>query len=146
MDLSNLQYPDGARKRRKRVGRGFGSGWGKTSGRGHNGYYSRGGSSIRYYFEGGQMPLQRRVPKFGFKNINKKDYQVVNIGRFNIFEAETTVDLQLMQAKGLISDAAQPVKVLGNGELTVKLSISANKFSQSAIAQIEKAGGSAEVI
>jgi large subunit ribosomal protein L15 len=146
MDLSNLQYPDGARKTRKRKGRGVGSGNGKTAGRGHNGYYSRGGSKHRAAFEGGQMPLQRRVPKFGFTNINKIDYQIVNIGRLNSFAADSQVTIDALFEKGIISSKTLPVKVLGNGELTVKLSVSAHRFSKSAVELIEKAGGSTEVI
>jgi large subunit ribosomal protein L15 len=146
MDLSNLNYPDGARKTRKRKGRGVGSGNGKTAGRGHNGYYSRGGSKHRAAFEGGQMPLQRRVPKFGFTNINKVEYQIINIGSLNSLEADSSVTIDLMLEKGLIDNKTQPVKILGNGELSVKLSVSAHKFSKSAVESIEKAGGSTEVL
>lgn len=146
MDLSNLHYPDGARKTRKRKGRGVGSGNGKTAGRGHNGYYSRGGSKHRVAFEGGQMPLQRRVPKFGFTNINKVEYQIINVGRLNSFDADSNVTIETLYERGLISSKSQPVKILGNGELTIKLTVSAHKFSKSAVELIEKAGGSTEVL
>lgn len=146
MDLSNLHYPEGARKQGKRKGRGVGTGNGKTAGRGHNGYYSRGGSKHRAHFEGGQMPLQRRVPKFGFQNINKVEYQIVNVKKLNSFDADSKIDVDTLLAKGLISSAKQPIKILGDGELSVKLSVSAHKFSKSAVALIEKAGGTAEVL
>lgn len=146
MDLSNLTYAKGSKKTGKRKGRGVGSGNGKTAGRGHNGYFSRGGSKKRAYFEGGQMPLQRRVPKFGFTNINSKDYQIVNLAQLGSFDADTAVSLELLKEKGLIQHIDRPVKILGNGEITNKLSISAHKFSKTAQELIEKAGGTVEVI
>lgn len=146
MDLSNLTYAKGSKKNRKRIGRGVGSGNGKTAGRGHNGYFSRGGSKKRAYFEGGQMPLQRRIPKFGFTNINSVEYQIVNVSQLNSFDADSKIDLNLLKERGLIRYTDQPVKVLGNGEVSVKLSITAHKFSKTAQSLIEKAGGSVEVI
>jgi large subunit ribosomal protein L15 len=142
MDLSSLKYAEGSRKTSKRKGRGVGSGNGKTAGRGHNGYYSRGGSKHRVAFEGGQMPIQRRLPKYGFTNVNSKDYIVVNVNRLNNLEAGTEVTPEVLYANGIIAKKNVLVKILGNGELNVKLSsVSAHKFSKTAVEQIEKLGG-----
>lgn len=143
MDLSNLKPAEGSTKTRKRIGRGQGSGYGGTSTRGHKGAKSRSGYSRKIGFEGGQMPLQRRVPKFGFKNINRVEYNVVNLkdiqalAEANKLEKVTIEDLV---NAGLVN-AKQLVKVLGDGALTAKLEIQANAFSKSAVAAIESVGG-----
>jgi len=145
-DLSNLTYSEGSRRPRKRIGRGVASGNGKTAGRGHNGYYSRGGSTQRRYFEGGQLPLQRRIPKFGFRNVNTVTYETVNVEKLNSFEAGTEITPEVLLEAGLVSKKTLPVKILGNGELTVKLTVKAHKFSKSAQEQIEKLGGVVEAL
>ena len=131
MNLSNLKPAEGSTKTRKRIGRGPGSGLGGTSTRGHKGAKSRSGYSKKIGFEGGQMPLQRRVPKFGFKNINRVEYKAINLD---------TVGISDFIAAGFIS-ASQLVKVLGNGTLTAKLDVQAHAFSKTAVAAIEAAGG-----
>ncbi|MCB0279908.1 MAG: 50S ribosomal protein L15 [Calditrichaeota bacterium] len=146
MDLSNLKYVEGSRKTKKRVGRGLGSGSGKTSGRGANGYYSRGGSKQRVHFEGGQFPIQRRLPKFGFTNVNHKAYQIVNLNVLNSFDDNTNVTLELLEQKGFINKENKLTKILAKGELKKKLSVSAHAFSNAAKIAIEKNGGSIEVI
>ncbi len=145
MDLSNLKPAAGSTKTRKRVGRGPGSGLGGTSTRGHKGAKQRSGYSRKIGFEGGQMPLQRRVPKFGFKNINRVEYQVVNLGYIQSLAEKlnlTKVTLEDLRLAGKIK-RKNPVKILGMGELTLKLEVEANAFSASAVAAIEAAGGSA---
>ncbi len=148
MDLSNLKPAKGSTKGRKRVGRGQGSGYGGTSTRGHKGQKSRSGYSRKTGFEGGQMPLQRRVPKFGFKNINRKEYKGINIStlqelaekkKLKEISVETLIEAGLVQKNTL-------VKILGNGELKIKLNVKAHAFSKSAIAAIEALEGSAEQI
>ncbi len=143
MDLSNLQPAKGSTKKRKRVGRGQGSGKGGTSTRGHKGAKSRSGYSRKIGFEGGQMPLQRRVPKFGFTNINRKEYKGVNLDTLQ-FLADTKkvkeITKEVLVANGIVAKK-ELVKILGRGELKAKLSITADAFSKSAIAAIEKAGG-----
>lgn len=141
LNLSNLSPHPGARKQRKRLGRGHGSGLGKTSGRGHKGYKARSGSGIKPGFEGGQMPLQRRLPKRGFRNPFRKQYAVVNLRDLNDFAAGSVVDRAALQAAGLISAKEQLVKVLGDGELTVSLTVTVDKVSESARGKIEAAGG-----
>jgi large subunit ribosomal protein L15 len=144
--LSGLESPKSLKKK-KRVGRGNGSGHGTTSGRGTKGQLSRSGGKTRIGFEGGQMPLQRRVPHLkGFKNLRKKVFNVVNVGDLEDFKEGTTVDYKLLKEKGLIMKKDSALKVLGNGELSKKLTVKANAFSGSASAKIEKAGGKAEVI
>jgi len=130
----------------KRVGRGHGSGNGKTAGKGHKGQNARSGGGVRIGFEGGQMPLARRIPKRGFNNIFAEKYAIVNVSDLNKFTEDTVVDTELLIASGLVKKAEYGVKVLGNGELNVKLTVKAAKFSQSAIEKIEKAGGKAEVM
>ena len=130
----------------KRIGRGAGSGNGKTSGKGHKGQKARAGRGMRPGFEGGQMPLQRRVPKRGFNNVFRTEYNVVNLSALNQFEDGATVDIQALMDKGLVKGLKDGVKVLGNGELTRKLTVSANAFSKSAKEKIEAAGGKAEVL
>jgi large subunit ribosomal protein L15 len=145
MNLSNLKPAEGSTQTRKRIGRGPGSGLGGTSTRGHKGAKSRSGYSKKIGFEGGQMPLQRRVPKFGFKNINRVEYKAVNLDTIQkLAEAKglTKVSVNDFIEAGFIS-SNQLVKVLGNGALTVKLEVEANAFSKTAIAAIEAQGGSA---
>lgn len=145
--LSNLKYAKGAKKNRKRVGRGEGSGHGGQATRGMNGQKSRSGAKFRAWFEGGQMPLQRRIPKFGFTNIFKTKYQVVNLNGLQRIANENALDnktltLEDLKKFGLISSLNKPVKILGKGELKAKLSVQANAFSKSAQQKIEAAGGS----
>ncbi|MDE6088662.1 MAG: 50S ribosomal protein L15 [Oscillospiraceae bacterium] len=128
----------------KRVGRGHGSGNGKTAGKGHKGQNARSGGGVRIGFEGGQMPLARRIPKRGFNNIFAKNYAIVNVGDLNKFTEGTVVDAELLCASGLIKKLYDGVKILGDGELNVKLTVKAAKFTKSAQEKIEKAGGTAE--
>ncbi len=134
------------RTARKRVGRGPGSGLGKTSGRGQKGQNAGSGGGVRPGFEGGQTPLARRLPKRGFTNINRKEYAVVNVEDLNRFEDGTVVTPALLKEVGLVRKELNGVKILGNGELTKKLNVTAAKFSKSAVEAIEKAGGKAEVL
>ncbi|MEN8142682.1 MAG: 50S ribosomal protein L15 [Thermodesulfobacteriota bacterium] len=144
LDLSNLSPNPGSRKPRKRVGRGQGSGRGKTSTRGHKGYKARSGSSIKPGFEGGQMPLQRRIPKRGFNNIFRKEFGIVNVQDLESFEAGTKVDRAALIEAGLVAKKFQLVKVLGGGELTKALTIAVDKLSESARKKVEAAGGTIE--
>jgi large subunit ribosomal protein L15 len=148
-NLSNLRAPKAANSNKKRVGRGMGSGMGKTSTRGHKGQRSRSGSSMMRGFEGGQMPLHRRLPKRGFTNIFRTEYTVINLGRIaelhqELGSAELTLDA--FASKGLLKKRDGLVKVLGDGELTVAVTVHAHKFSKSAQEKIEKAGGKAVVL
>ncbi|MBW1872124.1 MAG: 50S ribosomal protein L15 [Deltaproteobacteria bacterium] len=136
----------GARKKQKRVGRGNGSGWGGTAGRGHKGQLSRSGASIRVGFEGGQMPLQRRMPKRGFKNYCRKEFAVVHIGDLVRFEQNAVVDPAAMFEAGLIRRVTDLVKVLADGELDKAIVVHAQGFSQAAKKKIEAAGGKAEIV
>jgi large subunit ribosomal protein L15 len=144
MELSNLKPKKGARHAKKRVGRGPGSGHGKTAGRGEKGQKSRSGYSGKRGFEGGQMPLHRRIPKRGFTNIFKKDYAVVNVSDLERFDTGATIDETTLRQAGLVKGSHDGVKVLGDGELSKKLTVSATKFSKSAREIIEKAGGSCQ--
>ncbi len=146
MKLHELQYTEGARRNSFRVGRGHGSGNGKTAGKGHKGQLARSGGQGKLGFEGGQTPLARRLPKRGFTNYTRKEYAVVNLEQLNRFEDGTEVTVELLQNCGMVKDLKSGVKVLGDGELEKKLVVKANKFSKSAVAMIEKAGGKAEVI
>lgn len=146
MKIHELTPAADSNKAVKRVGRGHGSGNGKTAGKGHKGQNARSGGGVRIGFEGGQMPLARRIPKRGFNNIFATKYAVVNVSDLNKFKEGTVVDTELLVAAGLVKKASDNVKVLGNGELTVNLTVKAAKFSQSAIEKIEKAGGKAEVM
>ncbi len=146
MDLSNLKPAKGSIKRRKRIGRGQGSGAGGTSTRGHKGAKSRSGYSRKIGFEGGQMPLQRRVPKFGFKNMNRVEYKPINIStlqelaeKYNLSE----INFETLINKGVVSKNDK-IKILGNGQITTKISVKAHAFSKSATAAIEAVGGTAE--
>ena len=145
MELSNLRPADGSKHSKYRKGRGHASGNGKTAGYGHKGQKARSGAP-RIGFEGGQMPLFRRLPKRGFKNRNAKVYSVVNVDRFEKFEDGTVVTPELLLETGVIAKMNDGVKVLGNGEITKKLTVRASKVSESAKAKIEAAGGSVEVI
>ncbi len=148
MDLSNLKPAKGSTKTRKRIGRGQGSGTGGTATKGHKGQKSRSGYSRKTGFEGGQMPLQRRVPKFGFKNINRKEYKGVNVSTLQELADSkkiTDITLEVLIENGLVRKNAL-VKILGNGELKSKLTITAHAFSKSAIVAIEAQGGTAEQI
>ena len=146
MKLHELKYNEGSRKTRKRVGRGHGAGSGKTAGRGHKGQNARSGGGVALGFEGGQTPLYRRIPKRGFNNINRVTFAVVNIDKLNVFDDGAEVTIKDLQAKGLVKDTLDGVKILGQGELEKKLTIQANAFSKSALEQIEKMGGKAEVL
>jgi large subunit ribosomal protein L15 len=146
ISLNNLQPAKGANRKSKRVGRGIGSGHGKTSTRGYNGQLSRAGTSVRPGFEGGQMPLYRRLPKRGFTNIFRKEFSVVNIADLACFDAGSKVDPAALKAKGMLKSFKDGLKVLGNGELPHALTVCAHKFSKSAAEKIQKAGGVAEVI
>lgn len=147
MKLNELQRNIGATHAKKRVGRGSGSGLGKTSGRGQKGQKARSGGSINPVFEGGQLPLYRRIPKRGFSNhMFKTRYAVINIDELNIFEDNTVVTPALLKDAGIIKNQLDGIKVLGNGKLEKKLTIQAHKFSQSALEKIKEAGSKAEVI
>lgn len=149
MNLSNLKPASGSTKNRKRIGRGQGSGYGGTSTRGHKGAKSRSGYSRKIGFEGGQMPLQRRVPKFGFKNINRVEYQGINLDQLQLLVDNNvitdTVDVQTLVANGL-ANKNDLIKILGRGELKAKLTVTAHKFSASAQAAIEKLEGTATTL
>lgn len=147
MKLHELQYSEGARKNRKRIGRGQGSGTGKTAGKGNKGQNARSGGGVRLGFEGGQTPLARRLPKRGFTNFTRKEYATVNVELLERFENGTVVTPELLIENKIVrKELNGGIKVLGNGELTKKLTVKANKFSKSAQELIEKAGGSVEVI
>ncbi|MBQ3291954.1 MAG: 50S ribosomal protein L15 [Mogibacterium sp.] len=146
MRIHELKKPEGSTKAPKRIGRGQGTGQGTTAGRGMNGQNSRSGGGVRLGFEGGQMPLYRRLPKRGFTNHWAKEYAEVNVADLNKFENDAVVDLEAMKQAGLVKQVKDGVKILGNGELEKKLTVKADKFSKSAVEKIEKAGGKAEVI
>ncbi|MBC8388734.1 MAG: 50S ribosomal protein L15 [Actinobacteria bacterium] len=146
MKLCDLRSPESIKKR-KRVGRGNSSGHGTTSGRGTKGQLSRSGGKTRIGFEGGQMPLQRRLPHLkGFKNTRKKINNIINVWQLEKFKDDSVVDYDFLEKNGLIMKKPNPVKILGNGKLTKKITVKANYFSRSAAAKIEKAGGKVEVI
>ena len=145
MKLHELAPAAGSTTAAKRLGRGVGSGLGKTSGKGHKGAKARSGGGKRPGFEGGQMPLYRRVPKKGFTNIFRLEYAEVNVGQLDVFTAGTVVNAELLKAAGIIKKTMGGVKVLGNGELTKKLTVEAAKFTESAKEKIEAVGGKAEV-
>lgn len=146
MNLHELKPATGSRKERNRVGRGTGSGNGKTAGKGHKGQNARSGGGVRLGFEGGQTPLFRRLPKRGFTNINRKDYAIVNLEALNRFEDGTEVTPALLIETGLVSKEKSGIKILGNGKLETKLTVKAHKFSSAAKEAIEAAGGQTEVI
>ncbi|MGN7477612.1 50S ribosomal protein L15 [Solibacillus silvestris] len=146
MKLHELKPAEGSRKVRNRVGRGIGSGNGKTSGKGHKGQNARSGGGVRPGFEGGQNPLFRRLPKRGFTNINRKEYAIVNLDALNRFEDGAEVTPALLLETGIVSNEKAGIKILGHGTLSVKLNVKAHKFSASAKEAIESAGGTTEVI
>jgi len=146
MKLHELHPAEGSTTAQKRLGRGNGSGLGKTSGKGHKGAKARSGGGKRPGFEGGQMPLYRRVPKRGFNNVFGTEYAEVNVERLEVFEDGATVTIPMLLEAGIIRKTLDGVKILGNGDLTRKLTVQANKFTASAKEKIEKAGGKAEVI
>ncbi|MDC2867223.1 MULTISPECIES: 50S ribosomal protein L15 [unclassified Bacillus (in: firmicutes)] len=146
MKLHELQPAEGSRKVRNRVGRGIGSGNGKTAGKGHKGQNARSGGGVRLGFEGGQTPLFRRLPKRGFTNINRKEFAIVNLTTLNRFEDGTEVTPELLLETGVISKLNDGVKILANGAVEKKLTVKAHKFSSSAKEAIETAGGTVEVI
>jgi large subunit ribosomal protein L15 len=143
-ELHDLSPSGGSHRNRKRVGRGPGSGWGKTAGRGENGQNSRSGGGVRPGFEGGQMPLARRIPKRGFTNINRVEYQVVNVRDLDRFDGDVTVEG--LKAAGLTGSMRKPVKILGQGEIGKSLKVEAHAFTKSAQAKIEAAGGSVSIV
>jgi large subunit ribosomal protein L15 len=146
MKLHEIQPAAGSRKNKRRVGRGPGSGLGKTSGRGQDGQKSRSGYSRRWGFEGGQMPLNRRLPKRGFTNIFRKHFRTINVEQLNGLDAGSVVTAETLQAAGLLKKGRDQLKILGNGDLTVALTVQAHKFTKAAVEKIEKAGGKAEVL
>ena len=147
MKLHELSPVAGSKKAAKRIGRGHGSGWGKTAGKGHKGQKARAGHGMRPGFEGGQMPLQRRIPKRGFNNIFAKEIVIVNLGTLEKkFESGATVDTEALIKAGIIKNSFDGVKILSNGTLTKSLTVKANAFSKSAKEKIEKAGGTAEEV
>ena len=146
MDLSNLQPAPGSHRDRKRIGRGHGSGTGKTSGKGHKGQKARSGGSIKAGFEGGQMPLQRRLPKRGFNPLSRKEYALVNLRDLELFEAGSVVDIETLGKAGLVGQLKDGIKILGDGDLSKALTVKAHKFSQSAQEKIVAAGGTVEVL
>ena len=146
MKLHELSPAAGSKKDVKRIGRGAASGQGKTAGKGHKGQKARAGRGMQVGFEGGQMPLQRRIPKRGFNNIFAKEIAAVNVSALNVFEDGATVTIEALVNAGLVKKALDGVKVLGNGELSKKLTVQVNAYSESAKQKIEAAGGKAEVI
>lgn len=146
MKLHEMSYTEGARRERKRIGRGHGSGHGKTSGKGQKGQNARSGGGVRLSFEGGQTPIMRRLPKRGFTNFNRKVFAIVNVESLNVFENDTVVTPELLIETGLVRKELDGIKILGQGELEKKLTVKANKFSGSAVSTIEQAGGKVEVI
>ncbi len=147
MNLSDLAPAPGATRPRKRLGRGIGSGHGKTSGRGHKGRGARSGGNTPPGYEGGQMPLQRRLPKHGFRNIFRQEFSIVNLGQLEQhFDAGTVVDGEALRAKGLVRGLKRPIKILADGTLTKALTVKANKFSAAALTRLQASGGTAEVV
>ena len=146
MKLHELKPADGSRKKEVRVGRGVGSGNGKTSGKGHKGQKARSGGGVRPGFEGGQMPIYRRLPKRGFKNIWRKEYAEVNVETLNRFDDGSEVDAVALVESGILKNVRDGIRILGKGELTKKLTVRAQGFTKSAVQKIEAAGGKTEVI
>lgn len=144
--LSRLKPPEGSRKSRKRLGRGPGSGLGKTSGKGHKGQRARSGGGNARGFEGGQMPIQRRLPKRGFKNPFRTEYIAVNVAKLDVFTDGSVVDIQALVDRGIVKSAKENVKILGNGDLKKKLTVRIQAASKTALEKIEKAGGTFEKI
>ena len=147
LNLNEMKPSPGSRKKGKRIGRGTGSGTGCTAGKGSNGHRARSGSTNKYYFEGGQTPLTRRIPKRGFTNIFRREYQIVNVGDLEkIEQCDKEIDVAFLHENGLIHEIDRPVKILGNGELTKSITVRVHAFSRIAREKIEKVKGKAEVI
>ncbi|AMC93572.1 50S ribosomal protein L15 [Erysipelothrix larvae] len=146
MKLHELQYTEGARRPRKRLGRGHATGQGKTSGKGHKGQNARSGGGVALGFEGGQTPLYKRIPKRGFNNINRVNYAIVNLSDLNRYEDGSEVTIEMLLSDKVVRKTLDGVKVLGNGALEKKLTVKANAFSKTAVEAIEKLGGKVEVI
>lgn len=146
MKLHEMKYNDGARRSTKRLGRGLGSGQGKTAGKGHKGQNARSGGGVAIGFEGGQTPLYKRIPKRGFNNFNRVEYAVINLDLLNKFEDGAVVTPEVLKESGMVKKQLDGIKVLGNGSLDKKLTVKCNKISASAKAAIEKAGGTVEVL
>jgi large subunit ribosomal protein L15 len=146
MEMNSLKPAIGSTKNRKRIGRGIGSGHGKTATKGHKGQKARSGGNVEPGFEGGQMPMQRRLPKRGFNPLNRKEYSLVNLGQMDVFDAGQSVDVEALLKSGLVGKVRDGVKVLANGDLTKALNVKAHKFSAAAKAKIVAAGGTAEEI
>lgn len=146
MKLHELSPAAGSKFDSKRIGRGHGSGWGKTAGKGHKGQNARSGGGVKPGFEGGQTRLSMRIPKRGFNNIFRTEYAIINVSDLERFNDDVVVDVELLKASGLVNNEKAGVKVLGNGELSKKLTVKAAKFSEAAKEKIEKAGGKVEVI
>ncbi len=146
MKLHELSPAAGSKFDSKRIGRGHGSGWGKTAGKGHKGQNARSGGGVKPGFEGGQTRMSMRIPKRGFNNIFRTEYAIVNVSDLEKFNDDVVVDIELLKASGLVNNEKAGVKILGNGELTKKLTVKAAKFSEAAKEKIEKAGGKVEVI
>jgi large subunit ribosomal protein L15 len=146
MKLHELKPAEGSRKERKRLGRGIGSGQGKTAGKGHKGQNARSGGGVRIGFEGGQTPLYRRLPKRGFTNVSRKEYAIVNLDALNRFEEGTEVTPELLIETGVVSNEKAGIKILAKGNVEKKLTVKAHKFSSAAKEAIEAAGGTTEVI
>ena len=144
MDLSNLKPAPGSTKNRKRIGRGLGSGTGKTSGKGHKGQNARSGGGVKPGFEGGQMPLQRRIPKRGFTNIFRQEFAIVNVHQLNCFEDGSVVDAAALIEQGLVNSGVSRIKILGNGLLNKKLTVKVSALSATAKEKISQAGGQVE--
>lgn len=144
MELNSIRPAAGSTKDRKRIGRGIGSGHGKTATKGHKGQKARSGGNVKPGFEGGQMPLQRRLPKRGFRPLDRNEYVVINLQQLEVFEAGACVDRDAMDAKGILKKSSLPVKVLANGELSKALKVKADRFSKSAVQKIQAAGGTVE--
>ncbi len=146
MDLNNISPAQGANKNRKRIGRGTGSGHGKTSTKGHKGQKARSGGSIKAGFEGGQMPMQRRLPKRGFNPLNKKVYEIVDLTQLECFENGSTIDTECLKEKGIVKNSKAAIKILANGKLTKALNVTALKVSSAAKEKIVAAGGTVQEI
>lgn len=144
MDLNSLRPPEGSTKNRKRIGRGIGSGHGKTSTKGHKGQKARSGGSVKAGFEGGQMPMQRRLPKRGFNPLNKKIYTIVQLSQLEVFENGTCIDSELLVNKGIVKNANADIKILSDGDLTKALNVKAVKLSSAAKEKIITAGGTVQ--
>lgn len=146
MDLRSLKKAPGSTSKNKRIGRGHGSGYGVTAGRGSKGQLSRSGAKKRAWYEGGQMPLQRRLPKFGFHSPNKVTYQIVNLKSFKRLGRKQNIDPQVLQKAGLVKNAQKPIKILGDGNIEKKVNLKVHAISKSAREQIEKSGGSVTLL